>query len=174
MTTLYVVRPKGFNVGNEAIYVAMQRYIYSAFGGVVNLISLPATSVYESHAMAGLTPKTIHEINHYGHGVIVGGGNLYENGELAVNVNALNALDVPMMLFSLSRGRVYNRRDQLVTRTDVMPDALVKAVNDRADISLARDQATFDHLRSIGCERVQLGGCPTIFLNRLGDRIPKL
>lgn len=174
MHTIFCIRPKGFNVGNDAIYIGMQHFIYEAFGEVVNLVSIPATSRYESQAKAGLTAKTIHEINQYGHGVIVGGGNLYENGELDVNIEALKALEVPLMLFSLSRGRIYNRNHELVNRTDVMPDNIIRALNNKACQSLVRDMATFDYLKGIGCENVKLGGCPTIFLDRMVERLPKL
>lgn len=174
MFNLFCIRPKGFNIGNEAIFMGLQHFIHAAFGQVVNLISLPATSRYESQAKGGLTAKTIYEINQYGHGVIVGGGNLYENGELDVTLDALKSLEVPLMLFSLSRGRVYNRRNELVERTDVMPDRVLKALHDRADYSLARDGATHAHLLSLGCSRAQLGACPTLFLNRLESNLPPL
>ncbi len=172
MFNLFCIRPKGFNIGNEAIFMGLQHFIHAAFGQVVNLISLPATSRYESQAKGGLTAKTIYEINQYGHGVIVGGGNLYENGELDVTLDALKSLEVPLMLFSLSRGRVYNRRNELVERTDVMPDRVLKALHERADYSLARDAVTHQHLRSIGCANAQLGGCPTLFLHRIEQHLP--
>jgi polysaccharide pyruvyl transferase WcaK-like protein len=171
---LFCIRPKGFNIGNDVIYLGMQHFVYEAFGQVVNLISLPATSRYESQAKAGLTAKTIHEINQYGHGVIVGGGNLYENGELEVNLEALEALEVPLMLFSLGWGRMYNRHLELKRRTDQMPARTIVALNQRADYSLARDIRTLDYLRSLGCGRAQLGGCPTIFLDRMAERLPWL
>jgi len=174
MVTLFCIRPKGFNVGNDAIFLGMQHFIYEAFGEVVNLISLPATSCYESEAKAGLTSKTIYEINQYGHGVIIGGGNLYENGELDVSLDALEALEAPMMLFSLSRGRIYNRLHKMVNRTDAMPSRVIKALNDKASYSLARDKATQSYLQSIGCKNSEVGGCPTLFLDRVAERLPKI
>lgn len=174
MITLFCIRPKGFNVGNDAIYLGMQRYIYEAFGQVVNMINLPATSRYESHAKAGLTAQTVYEINLYGDGVIIGGGNLYENGELQVDTIALEALEVPMMLFSLSHGRVYNRRGQLVNRTNAISKAIAQAINRKAKFSLARDGHTGEYLQEIGATHSQIGGCPTIFLNRIVDRLPAL
>ncbi len=39
--------------------------------------------------------QTVYEINRFGHGVVVGGGNLYENGELEINPVALKALEKP-------------------------------------------------------------------------------
>lgn len=174
MLTLFNIRPKGFNIGNDAINVALRELVHSAFGRVVNIIELPAVSTYESQAKAGLTARMIHEINRLGDGVIVGGGNLYENNELAVDTNALRALNVPMMLFSLSRGRVYSRQLELVQRTDVMPDQIIKALHDVAGYSLARDSVTYNHIKSLGCDQVVFGGCPTIFLAQAAERLPKL
>lgn len=174
MITLFCVRPKGFNVGNDAIYMGLQYFLYEAFGQIVNLIPLAATSRYESQVKAGLTAKTIYEINQYGHGVIVGGGNLYENGELDMNLEAMKTLEVPMMLFSLSRGRVYNRQHTLVDRTDAMPERSMLALNQQASYSLTRDQATYDYLQRIGFQQCQVGGCPTIFLNRIVERLPQI
>ena len=173
MINLFCIRPHGFNVGNDVIFFGLQHFLREAFGEVVNLISLPATSRYESQAKAGLTGKTIYEINQYGHGVIVGGGNLYENGELDVNLDALPSLEVPLMLFSLSRGRIYNRRSQLVPRIDAMPERVIQALHRKACCSLVRDRATLQFLQRIGCDPI-LGGCPTIFVDRMADRLPSL
>ena len=174
MINLFCIRPKGFNVGNDAIYLGMQHFIYSAFGEVVNLITLPATSRYESQAKAGLTSRTIYEINQYGHGVIIGGGNLFENGELDVQLDALGALEVPLMIFSVSRGRIYNRQLDLVRRTDTMPDRILKALDDRSDFVLLRDEATAAHMASIGCRNTTVGACPTIYLDRMMHRLPEV
>ncbi|QDU61534.1 colanic acid biosynthesis protein [Planctomycetes bacterium Pan216] len=174
MITLFCIHPKGFNVGNEVIHLALRHLLHQAFGRVVNVISLPAISRFESHVKAGLSSKTIHEINQYGHGVIVGGGNLYENGQLTVDGDALPMLEPPMLLFSLSRGRIHDRNWKLVTRTDVMPDRTIEALNRKASFSLARDQATYDHLQGLGIEKCQLGACPTIFIDQVADRLPRL
>lgn len=173
MTTIFCVRPRGFNVGNDAIFVATQHFIYKAFGDVVNLVTIPATSRFETEANAGLTTSTIHEINQYGDGVIVGGGNIYENGQLEVDLAALDALEVPLMLYSLSRGKIYNRNRLLVDRTDAMPDATIVALNRSAQQSLTRDIATKNHLDAIGCENT-LGACPTIFLEQSAARFAPL
>lgn len=164
MTNIYCIRPRGFNVGNEAINVGLRHLLGKAFGETVNVINIPATSRYESSSKAGFTPGTVHEMNQYGDGVIVGGGNLYENGELDVDLAALKTLDLPMMLFSLSMGRVYNRRGELVRRTDSMRDEVIRGLHDAAAISLARDIATVGHLGDAGAESV-LGGCPTLFIS---------
>ena len=171
---IFCIRPKGFNVGNDVIYLGLQAALEEGFGCFVNLITLPATTRYESHARGGLTSRTIHEINQYGDGVILGGGNLYENGELDLNLEALKRLEPPLMLFSLSRGRIYNRLDALVDRTDAMPDTWIRALNEQALVSLPRDEATLRYLQGLGLTKPVLGGCPTIFLERIGRRLPEV
>lgn len=174
MTTVFCIHPHGFNIGNHAIHVALRNMLDQTFGEVVNVISIPATTRFESQGRAGLTPSVIHEINQYGDGVIVGGGNLFENAQLDIHENALKALEPPMMLFSLSRGRVYNRRGELVDRTDVMSDGPLLALHKAAMLSVARDIATYDHLTQIGCERVVLGGCPTLTLADARHQLPEV
>jgi len=166
MINLYCIRPKGFNIGNDVIHLALNHFIKSSFNQNLNIISIPATSKYESQKKAGLNPQTIYEINQFGHGLIIGGGNLYENGELEINQTALKALDVPFMIFSLSRGKIYNKNHELVDRTDVMTDSNIISINKKADISLSRDIATYEYIKNLGCDNI-LGGCPTLFINEI-------
>ena len=172
MTTLFCVHPHGFNIGNHAIHLALRHLLSEVFGRVVNVISVPATSRFETHGRAGLTASMIHEMNLYGDGVIVGGGNLFENGQLDLDLDALPALEPPLMLMSLSRGRIYNRSGELVDRTDVMPDRKIIALHEKADVSLLRDRATLEHAHRLGCAGARLGGCPTITLGEIAGRLP--
>ena len=155
---IYCIRPKGFNIGNDIIFLAMRQFLSDE----VNIITLPATSKYNGDR-AGLTSKTIHEINQFGDGVIVGGGNLYENNELDVDIDALNKLEVPLFLYSLSRGRVYNKKGELVNRTDVMPDKKIKALNSMASFSSARDRATGEYLGKYTI----ISACPSLFIDKI-------
>ena len=109
MYTIANIRPFGHNVGNTAISFAIKNMLYDTFGRLVTVIDYPATSKHESTAKAGLSKQTIHEINRFADGVIVGGGNLYENDEIDINHEALKHLKAPLMLFSNSRGRIYGR-----------------------------------------------------------------
>src|SRR5207244_11010410 len=140
----YCVRPRGFNIGNDAIFLGVRHLLREAFADPFNIVQVPATERHGHGALGGLLPKTIHEMNLYGHGVVVGGGNLYENGGLDVEVHALGALRLPLMLFSLSHGRIYDHRHQLVPRTDAMPPRTVVALNEHAALSVVRDDATLD------------------------------
>jgi len=173
LKTIYNIRPKGLNVGNDAIAVAMQNFIYEASGELVNIVTIPATGKYDGGGVYGLTKKSIYEINLYGSGVIVGGGNLYENGEIDIDIDALGALARPLMVFSVSVGKVYNRMLELSRRTDTISDSKLKAVSDKADFNLLRDSASVDWVRALGSQAT-LGGCPTLFLNELEKRLPGL
>ena len=166
MINLYSIRPKGFNIGNDVIYVGVNHFIRMAFKKNFNVISLPATGKYENQRKSGITPQTVYEINQFGHGLIIGGGNLYENNELEVNPIALSALEKPMMIFSVARGKIYNKQLDMVDRTDVMPDDKIKILNKKADISLSRDKATYNYIRDLGIKN-ELGGCPTLFINEI-------
>lgn len=170
MKNIYSIRPKGFNIGNDVIYLGVNHFIRMAFKENYNVISLPATGKYEAHRKSGLSSQTIYEVNQFGHGVIVGGGNLYENGELEVSQIALRALEKPMMVFSVSRGKIYNRDLQLVDRTDTMADEKLKLLHQHTAISLSRDIATKNYLDSLGCKNT-LGGCPTLFINEIPQHL---
>lgn len=170
MKNIYSIRPKGFNIGNDVIYLGVNHFIRMAFRENYNVISLPATGKYEAHRKAGLSSQTIYEVNQFGHGIVVGGGNLYENGELEVNGIALKALEKPMMIFSVSRGKIYNRDLKLVDRTDTMADDKLKLLHEHADISLSRDKATKAYLDGLGCKN-DLGGCPTLFINEIPQHL---
>lgn len=164
MKNIYLIRPVGFNVGNHVIYVGLRNLIRDVFEEEVNIITVPATAKYDSYGRPGLSSPSIFEINQYGDGVIVGGGNLLENGELDVDLDALSALMPPMMLFSLSWGRVYDRFGTLTRRTDTMSDRTAQALVEAAEVVVARDDSTQSFMRSVSNREVLLGGCPTLFL----------
>lgn len=167
MINIFNIRPKGLNVGNDAIFVAMRHYIYKAFGSLVNIIEIPATKRYETGGLAGLTSKTIYEMNRSGDGVILGGGNLYENGEIDIDTESLKALDIPLMVYSVSRGRIFNKNKKLVDRTDVISDSKLRAISDAADLNLVRDTATSSYIsNNLNIDNVSVGACPTLFLGK--------
>ena len=163
MYTIANIRPFGHNVGNTAISFAMKQMLYDCFGRLVTVIDYPATARYETSAKAGLSKQTIHEINRFADGVIVGGGNLFENDEIAIDSEALKHLRVPLMLFSNSRGRIYGRNGQLEERSDVIPDQKLSNLVRKSVISASRDTATHNYVTNLGLKDT-LGFCPTINL----------
>jgi hypothetical protein len=159
MITLFCVRPRGLNIGNDTIFLGLRHLLRGAFDDLVNIVQVPSET--------GLEARTIHEMNLYGHGVVVGGGNLYENGQLSVDADALRALRPPLMLFSLSHGRIYDNRHELVRRSDAMPDARVVALHEQAALSMARDDGTLGYLRGLNLDSPLLGGCPSLLVNQI-------
>ncbi len=165
MIQLFCVRPKRPNIGNDAIFIGLKYLLRQTFGTELNVIQVPAEGGPDE-MLSGLSARTIHEMNLYGDGVILGGGNLYENNRIQIDRHALPTLAPPLLLFSLSSGRIYDRRHQLVRRTDAMPDETVAALNHRSVLSLARDDETLRYLHSLGLEKAILGGCPTLLLHK--------
>ena len=163
-TNVFWIRPRRHNVGNETIAYALRRLLRAELGPDVNLLPVAATSGEYDGWLSGLTAQTVHEMNLYGHGVVVGGGNVYENGGLDVDVDALRELRPPLMLCSLSYGRIFDSDGQLRRRTDAMPVSVVRALGEQAVTSVARDEATLSYLTELGLGGVELGACPSLFL----------
>lgn len=164
MKNIYCVRPKGFNIGNEVIYLCARHFLKHHLGGEANFINFPATNEYESNNKAGFTSGTIYEFNNYADAVVIIGGNIFENGKLDISLEAFKKLMPPLLVFSISRGRIYDTRGRLTVRTDCMSDTVIRTVADFSSVVLSRDLATHDHLKSIGA-RSTLGACPTLFLD---------
>ena len=165
MYTIANVHPFGHNVGNHAIHLALRHMLYETFGRLVSVIEFPARIISGESGSSGLTPASVHEINRFADGVIVGGGNLYENDAIDLDAEALSALQPPMMLFSNSWGRIYDRFERLAARSDSISKSKLASLLSRADISLSRDSTTHELARSLDA-RDQLGWCPTIGLSR--------
>ena len=146
----------GFNIGNFLIQQATRRHFRKHSKTPINFITIASKGIGEA---SGLTKSTIHRINNQGDGVILGGGNLFENGDLDVDPNALKALRKPLTVFSSSYGRLYDERGNLHRRTDTLPDAQARAVAESAFSVVARDQATADYFSSLtDNERLVVGG----------------
>jgi hypothetical protein len=172
LITIFCVRAKRFNIGNDTIFLGVRHLLHAAFGVPINIVQVPAVENDGHGTLSGLLPKAIHQMNQYGHGVVVGGGNLYENDGLDVDVHALAALRLPLMLFSLSHGRIYSHRHEMVPRTDAMPASVVVALNEQAALSVARDDATLKYLRTLGLTKSVMGGCPSLLLAQLPLPVP--
>ena len=173
MFTIANIRPMGQNVGNHAIHFGLKQLVYQAFGRLVSVIDYPSGPLPGDSGVFGLTAKTVNEINRFADGVIVGGGNLYENGSLIVDKTALSALKPPLMLFSNSWGRTYDRFDVLEQRSDSISVSDLVALVQRADISLSRDSATHNLISAMGLND-SLGLCPTIGLSGHLAKLPPL
>lgn len=163
MPTIFRVQPVTTNVGNDLIALAADRLLATAFGDGVTLVNVPAAGGTGPKA-GGLSARNVYAMNHLADAVLVGGGNLFENGGVEIDPTAMAALTVPFGVVGVSSGRVHDRRGTLRPRTDALSHARLRAVCDQAEPLLVRDQATFDHLRDLGVSHVTLTGCPTLSL----------
>ena len=161
MSVLLCVRPDTRNIGNDVIARATAGIIRSALGQDTSIVGVPALA---GHRGGGLTAATVHDANRFADGVILGGGNLFENGQLAVDINAVDALRVPMMILGLSHGRIRGADGHLVRRTDAMPRETIRALVERSTCTLVRDDATQRVLHGMGLHGVEVTGCPSLFL----------
>ena len=173
MFTIANIRPMGQNVGNHAIHFGLKQLVNEAFGRMVSVIDYPSARLPGDSGVCGLTSESVNEINRFADGVIVGGGNLYENDSLKIETTALQALKPPLMLFSNSWGRTYDRFDVLTERSDSISLSDLRALVGRADFSLSRDSATHDLISSLGLDD-SLGWCPTIGLSEYLEQLPPL
>ena len=168
MINLFHICPfgPGFNIGNFLIQQAVRRFFLNESDTHINFITLPATGLGLD---SGLSKKTVHRINQVADGVIVGGGNLFENNELDVDLQALSSLRKPLMLFSCSYGRIRDEQGLLVPRTDCMPDTVLAALASKACVNLSRDMATYEKVESLDSSHAfhAVGGCPSIFIDSL-------
>jgi hypothetical protein len=160
---IFSLRANTPNIGNALIALGTDAILRSVFGSDVSLINLPVHANGNPKA-GGLTAQTVYEINQLADGLIIGPGNLFENGALTMDFRALAALSVPVMILDVSMGRVFDRTGKLVPRTDSIPAEKILALCRAAEPILVRDRATSGHLAELGWGRAQVTGCPTLFI----------
>ncbi len=168
MRTLFHLRQITPNIGNSLIALGHEWLLRRTLGDQVNLVTLDSAG-----SRGGFTPNHVYEINQLADGLIVGLGNVFENGALNIVPSALSALEVPMLVLGASSGRVYSSRGKLVRRTDSLPAEQIVLLCQAADEVLVRDESSQVYLQSLGLEDVQVSGCPTLFLNELVDTLPQ-
>jgi hypothetical protein len=168
-TSLFCVRPTTRNIGNDIIYKATSELFCKVLGSDTRIINIPAL---EGPQFGGITSRQVYDANRLANGVVIGGGNLFENGQLTIDQTALDALSPPLMLYGLSHGRIYSMQGGLIDRTDAMPISKIRQLVRNSDVALVRDVATQDILQSMGCEDVKVGGCPTLFLEENHETRP--
>ncbi len=157
----------GYNIGNFAISLSVRSLINKVYP-LSNIITIPA----HGSPSNGLSKSVIHQANQSNSSIIVGGGNLIENNELNIDFNALESIQVPLVLFSVSRGDIYNSNLKLSRRTDAMPDNDILKLHKYVTSSISRDIATQDYYKNIGVKNSVMGGCPTIFMDEwFNDRL---
>lgn len=173
MLNIYNLKPETTNIGNDIIQIALHAFIKKVFKESINIITLPACEKGNPGKESGISAQSIYTLNRFADAVIIGGGNLFENGGMKLDLNALQALEVPLMLFSVSWGRIYNRHGLLVRRTDTLPDNAIQQLCQKSLLNLVRDNATQQHLNHLGIGSAEVIGCPTLYLNQLDIHLPE-
>ncbi len=163
MTTLFCIRPATPNIGNDLINRATLDLLFDVFGTDLSVVNLPAIA---SGGRGGLTASQVYDINRFADGVIVGGGNLFENGQITVDPRALEALRKPLMLIGLSHGRIYDESGDRTERSDSLAPAVIRQLAAKAEVAMVRDTASARLLAELGAEGVEMAGCPTTFMEQ--------
>ncbi|MDX2275945.1 MAG: polysaccharide pyruvyl transferase family protein [Hyphomonadaceae bacterium] len=161
MTALFCVRPATRNIGNDAINRGVAMLLQDTFGIDVGIVNIPALV---GPQFGGFSSRQVYDMNRLAHGVVLGGGNLFENGQISIDKQALAALQPPMMMIGLSYGRIFDVRGELSDRTDALHPDLIRQLAQKSMAILMRDRISCEHLNSIGVSNVELAGCPTMFL----------
>ncbi|BCW90853.1 hypothetical protein sos41_40290 [Alphaproteobacteria bacterium SO-S41] len=157
---LFFVHPDTRNIGNDIIGFATTELFYEVFGDATNVVNIPAM---KRDQFGGLVARQVYDMNRLADGVVVGAGNLFENGQISFDAQAMHALRPPMMLMALSHGGIMGRDGFIEDRTDALSPNVIRHLVDRATVAMVRDTSSQARLRELGID-VQLGGCPTLFL----------
>lgn len=161
MTTLFCIRPTTSNIGNDLINKATTDLLYAAFGDETSIVNVSALA---HGGRGGLSAAQIYDMNRFADGVVIGGGNLFENGQLTIDRHALRALRAPMMLIGVSHGRIYDADGAWTHRSDSMPDLTARELVAKAEVAMVRDHGSHAILQAMGVGRVEVAGCPTTFM----------
>lgn len=164
MPLIYHLRPATPNIGNQLIIMATHTLLEEVADVPMDLVNMPAKGIDAVLKRGGLIRETIHDINQMGAAVLVGPGNLFENNGLEIDPVALGALRVPLCIFSVGTGRIYDDSGHPQTRTDAMPDAAIQALCRKSASILVRDSHTRSHLAELGFPNARVIGCPVLSL----------
>ena len=157
---LFFVRPTLSNIGNLLISHATKEIFSEVFGKTANIVSIPALKGPDA---GGLGAGPIYDMNRMADAVVVGGGNLFENGQLSCNHLAIDSLRPPLLLMGLPHGRITGRSGTRENRTDSLPPETIRHLVRRSIVTLVRDVASREILAGFGLT-TRVGGCPTLFL----------
>jgi hypothetical protein len=169
--TIFHLTPNTPNIGNQLIALGAEILLRAELGRDVKVVSIP--SVEDGGLKGGgLTSRTVYEMNQLADGVVIGPGNLLENGALDVDLTALQALRPPLMLFGVSKGRIFDRLGKLIARTDGIPESTLRALCNVADGILVRDCATQTQIEELAPNSADVMGCPALFIPEDPHAVP--
>lgn len=160
---VFCLRPRAGNLADEAIFDVVRRHVRSAFGPWVNLISLPLGG--DSLGRAGLTSRTVYELNHCAHGVVIcGSADARSTETLDFDPFALSMLDVPILGLAWSGHGFTDADGAHGMRIFGLRGDHLDALAARTHWLVTRDGPTREFLAARGAEHAVVGGCPTLTL----------
>lgn len=161
--TVYCLRPRAGNLADEAVFSVVRRQVRAAFGPWVNLISLPLGG--DPLGRAGITSRTVYDLNHGGHGVIIcGSADARSDEVLDFDPAALDALDLPLMGLNWSGRGTHDADGAPAVRVLGLREDHLRRLAARTAWLVCRDPRTRNWLVAGGAEHTALGGCPTLAL----------
>ncbi len=160
---VFCLRPRAGNLADEAVFGVVRSHVRSAFGPWVNLISLPLGG--DPLGRAGLTSRTVYDLNHCAHGVIIcGSADARSTESLDFDPQALENLDLPILGLGWAGQSYVDAEGTPAMRVLGLRADHQRALAARTSWLLCRDAPTRAWLQSVGAEHAVLGGCPTLTL----------
>jgi polysaccharide pyruvyl transferase WcaK-like protein len=156
--------PKTRNIGDHFVQRGVERMIREAVPGA----SFRTFDVNRrgSEETYGLTRATVERANREADLVVVGGSNLYEGSwrwpwGVHLEPDALAHLRVPLFLLGVGTGSAFLSPTH---RPSARAQREIGLLNERADLSGARDVLTLRWLRALGVSKAELTGDPATFI----------
>lgn len=156
--------PKTRNVGDHFVQRGIERMFRALVpDATFTLFDINSRGSNETY---GLTRATVERANREADLIVVGGSNLYEGGwrwpwGVHLEAGALDALRVPLFLLGVGTGSAFLSRTH---RPSARARREIRLLNERADLSGARDVLTLGWLRALGVTRAELTGDPATFI----------
>jgi hypothetical protein len=156
--------PKTRNVGDHFVQRGVERMIRQIIPGAsFQLFDVNSRGGDETY---GLTRAAVVRANREADLVVVGGSNLYEGNwrwrwGVHVEPGAIEELRVPLFLLGVGTGSAFlspTHKPSARARSEI------KLLNERAELSGARDVLTLRWLRALGVSKAELTGDPATFI----------
>lgn len=156
--------PKTRNVGDHFVQRGVERMIREIIPGAsFRLFDVNSRGSDETY---GLTRATVERANLDADLVVVGGSNLYEGSwrwhwGVHLEPDALEHLRVPLFLLGVGTGSAFLSPTH---RSSARARSEITLLNERAELSGARDLLTLRWLRALGVSKAELTGDPATFI----------
>lgn len=157
-SVVFCVHAGHADAARQVTHLAVRHLLHEVLGPRVNVVSIAPSG--DALGRAGLSTRTVYEIDLIGHGLVVCG----ETPALEVDVQALEQLDLPVLLCGLAAA-------EGVAGIDGWGPAVQSALLRRSVGALAAESRALEVLRVAGGSAA-LGGHPALFVERVPSAAP--